>query len=191
MTKLRNFSFIKLDQSMKHPFASGSYGARAEASCGFNALIGAIDMMEQVSSHHFQDKDSAKTFCIATQNALGVSQTQQNDYVVYTTALGPPFKIPDQTMKCLSIKPKWMYLKAYYSARNVNILCNLAGSTHTIGKKGRVGESFALSKGVAVKLVHHTCVALDQKPCVNCKKRKAHARCIGGCEFYALCSTRK
>ena len=170
---------------------SCALGRRVESPHGFNALIGAIDMMEQVDSRHFDNSESAKTFCIATQNALGVSQTKQDDYVVYSTALGPPFKIPDKTLKCLSIEPKWMYLKAHYPARNINVLCNVKGSTHTIEKKGRVRESFVLSDSVAVKLIHHTCIALDQKPCCNCKKRKAHAKCLAGYEFYALCSTLK
>ena len=148
-------------------------------------------MMEQVESRHFEDSEAAKTFCIATHNALGVSHAKKGDYVVYSTAIGPPFKIPDHTLKCLTIQPKWMYLKAHYSARNINVLCNLKGSKHTIGKKGRVRESFVLSDKVAVKLIHHTCLALDQKPCANCKKRRAHARCLAGYEFYALCSTQK
>ena len=164
---------------------------RVKAPHGLNALIGAIEMVEEVESHHFDNADSAKTFCIATQNALGVSHTKQDDYVVYSTARGPPFKIPDKTLKCLSIKPKWMYLKAHYSARNINVLCNVKGSTHTIGKKGRVRESFVLSDSVAVKLIHYTCLALEQKPCCNCKKRKAHAKCLAGYEFYAPCSTPK
>ena len=135
--------------------------------------------------------EAAKTFCIESQTALGVSETPHDDYVVYSTALGPPFKIPDQTLKALEIKPKWTYLKAHYYARNINVLCNLKGAKHTIAKKGRVRESFHLSKAVAVKLIHHTCLALDQKPCANCKKRKAHARCLAGYEYYALCTTHK
>ena len=176
---------------MKTSIAFRPDGARAESPHGFNALLGAIDIMEQVDFHHFEDSESAKTFCIATHNALGVSEANKDDYIVYSTPLGPPFKIPDQTMKCLAIQPNWMYLKAHYSARNVNILCNLKGSQHAISKKGRVRESFRLSHNVSVKLIHHTCLALDQKPCVNCKKRKAHARCLGGYEFYGLCSTQK
>ena len=148
-------------------------------------------MVEQVDSRHFDDSEAAKTFCKATPNALGVSYAKENDYVVYSTAVGPPFKIPDKTLKCLAIHPNWMYLKAHYSARNINVLCNLKGSTHTIGKKGRVRESFVLSDEVAVKLIHHTCLALDQQPCVNCKKRRAHAKCLAGYEFYALCSAQK
>lgn len=176
---------------MKNSLALDPVETRMKSPHGINVLIGAIDMMEQVDFRHFDDSEGAKTFCIATQNALGVSHAKKNDYVVYSTAVGPPFKIPDQLLRCLAIKPNWIYLKAHYATRNINVLCNLKGSTHKITKKGRVRESFILSDKVSVKLIHHTCSALNHKPCANCKKRRAHARCLAGYEFYALCSTQK
>lgn len=145
-------------------------------------------MMEQVDAHHFTTCDEAKTFCKSNKKAIGVSNTKDDDYVVYSTSIGPPFKIPDKTLKCLKIEPNWMYLKAHYFERNVNMLCNLKKSSHKISKKGRVRESFVLSDSISVKLVHHTCVALGQEPCANCKKKRAHNKCLAGYEFYALCS---
>lgn len=165
--------------------------SRVESLHGINVLLGAIDIVEQVDVHHFDNCESAKSFCIASENALGVCQVRKDDYVVYSTARGAPFKIPERTLKCLAIKPKWTYLKAHYFVRNINVLCNLKGSTHTIAKKGRVRESFVLSKSVAVKLMHYTCLALEQKPCVNCKNKRSHAKCLAGYEFYSLCSTKK
>lgn len=150
-----------------------------------NMLVQAVHILKTVHLHEFVDRESAKTFCLQNNNAVGISQTSSNKFVVYSTSIGPPFKIPDEAIALLT--PNWIFLKAHYYARKTNILCNLKNSKHIINKKGRVREAFQLSKNISIKLVHHTCVSLDHKPCKNCKNTKSHAKCLAGYEFYALC----
>lgn len=154
------------------------------ASPDFNALIKAVEQVEGKSECYFKSSSEAKTYCLSKLRALGVARHGEQ-FVVISTTLGPPYKmtVPDS-----KDDPSWVYLKAFYEPATLNILCNMKKATKTIHKQGRVRESYKLQNGMLIKLVHHTCTAIQSKdPCENCKKHKtAHAKCFSGSQFYCL-----
>ena len=146
----------------------------------FNALIKAVECVEGVHAHYFTDLKRAKLYCMYKNKALGVAQYGPSKYVVYCSRYGPPYK----TNALNSVK--WIYLKAFYAPDNVYKLCNLKKCEHIIRKQGRIREIFVLSDHISIKLIHHTCLALQTSTkCSNCTKDN-HAKCLSGSEYYEL-----
>ena len=145
-------------------------------------LLSAAMEVEGVLTHVFKDLRQAKSLCLKSQKAIGVTR-ENNNFVVYCTRKGPPYKM--QICPLYMTKGKWIYLKAYY--KGTNIMCNLKNAIHKTSTKGRIRDSYILENDFTVKLIHHTCIVLNKKKlCKNCKQPNNHAKCLKGIEYYAL-----
>lgn len=160
-------------------------GFEHQEACALDLMSQAVEEREGVRASYFTSLEEAKIYCGKEPSAIGVS-TSDDKYVVYSTKKGPPYQLKDTYEPLQPIR--WIYLKAWYEPGSMNVVCNLKGTTKTICKKGCIREIYSLSNtGWRVKLIHHTCKALNmKKKCRSCRVNNPHTKCNKGSAFYYL-----